>query len=454
MNFLVPINLNGNEIRNFAIQSLAADPASPVLGQMWYNSTSKVLKYKDATKIVTLNTFDIDALTGIMTPQDQDFLPLYNTGMGSNVKVSLSYFKAFLKTYFDTLYNGQVVAGTGLVFDGATLNHSNAIDAQTTSGIYKITYDAQGHITGATAVTASDITTLLGNTAVSRATADASGNVIDTTYAPLASPALTGTPTAPTATAGTSSTQIATTAFVADAIATALVSANKFMGTLNAQSTLESTDYKAGMNWIVGTAGTYAGQTCEVGDWVYCTANKGASYSASDFSVVQGNLTNTVTESSTNTSGHIIIGAGSRQIQDSGKSFETTITDDDTKVPTSEAVVDYAQPKDADLTAIAALSGTSGFLKKTAADTWALDTAVPHKYSVQNPALTPSGGTCTWTVTHGLGTRDVQVSVYEAASPYEEVMCDISHTSTSAVTITIVSSSNIAAGTYKAVVVG
>ena len=34
----------------------------------------------------------------------------------------------------------------------------------------------------------------------------------DTTRAPLASPALTGTPTAPTATAGTNSIQLATTA--------------------------------------------------------------------------------------------------------------------------------------------------------------------------------------------------------------------------------------------------
>lgn len=40
----------------------------------------------------------------------------------------------------------------------------------------------------------------------------------DTSRAPLASPALTGTPTAPTATAGTNSTQIATTAFVKAAI--------------------------------------------------------------------------------------------------------------------------------------------------------------------------------------------------------------------------------------------
>jgi hypothetical protein len=42
---------------------------------------------------------------------------------------------------------------------------------------------------------------------------------IDTSRAPLVSPALTGTPTAPTATAGTSTTQIATTAFTTTAIA-------------------------------------------------------------------------------------------------------------------------------------------------------------------------------------------------------------------------------------------
>lgn len=41
---------------------------------------------------------------------------------------------------------------------------------------------------------------------------------VSSTYAPKASPALTGNPTAPTASAGTSSTQIATTAFVTAAL--------------------------------------------------------------------------------------------------------------------------------------------------------------------------------------------------------------------------------------------
>ena len=46
------------------------------------------------------------------------------------------------------------------------------------------------------------------------------------------------------------------------------------------------------------------------------------------------------------------------------------------------------QPVDADLTAIAALAGTSGFLKKTAADTWSLDT---NTYLTSNQTITLSG---------------------------------------------------------------
>jgi len=51
--------------------------------------------------------------------------------------------------------------------------------------------------------------------------------------APLASPALTGTPTAPTATAGTSSTQLATTAFVAAAVAAVVNGSPGALDTLN-----------------------------------------------------------------------------------------------------------------------------------------------------------------------------------------------------------------------------
>lgn len=48
---------------------------------------------------------------------------------------------------------------------------------------------------------------------IAATTVQAALNELDTEKAPLASPALTGTPTAPTASAGTNTTQIATTAF-------------------------------------------------------------------------------------------------------------------------------------------------------------------------------------------------------------------------------------------------
>lgn len=61
--------------------------------------------------------------------------------------------------------------------------------------------------------------------------------------APLASPALTGTPTAPTATQGDNTTQIATTAFVktaCDAVSQALAAAFKFKGIVANLTELEA----------------------------------------------------------------------------------------------------------------------------------------------------------------------------------------------------------------------
>lgn len=48
-------------------------------------------------------------------------------------------------------------AGTGISISSATINHSNSVTAVTTAGLYKIKYDAQGHITGKSSVTANDL---------------------------------------------------------------------------------------------------------------------------------------------------------------------------------------------------------------------------------------------------------------------------------------------------------
>ena len=108
-----------------------------------------------------------------------------------------------------------------------------------------------------------------------------------TTLASDYSPTFTGTPKAPTASSGTNNTQIATTAFVADAVSTAVTGAVAYQGI--APTTFAPTDYKAGWYWIVGTAGTYCGQTCEAGDMIFCKTAASA-YSDANFDIVQTNL--------------------------------------------------------------------------------------------------------------------------------------------------------------------
>jgi hypothetical protein len=63
---------------------------------------------------------------------------------------------------------------------------------------------------------------------------------------------------------------------------------------------------------------------------------------------------------------------------------------------------------------------------------FALDTAI----AVRKYAASVGDGTATsYTVTHSLNTKDVTVAVYDNSSPYAEVICDVQHTSTSAITL-------------------
>ena len=56
------------------------------------------------------------------------------------------------------------------------------------------------------------------------------------------------------------------------------------------------------------------------------------------------------------------------------------------------------------------------------------------------------------TITHNLGTRDVIVTLYDNASPYAEVICDVQHTTTN--TITLLFSVAPTSNQYRVVVQG
>ncbi len=80
-----------------------------------------------------------------------------------------------------------------------------------------------------------------------------------------------------------------------------------------------------------------------------------------------------------------------------------------------------------------------------------------HKYTATNEAITASGGTFSWSIpktTHGIDSNAIIVQLYEVATG-AQVMADVTVDQTNYnVTITIVGTGTLAAGTYRAVLFG
>lgn len=117
----------------------------------------------------------------------------------------------------------------------------------------------------------------------------------------LTDAALTGRPTAPTAAPGTNTAQIATTQFVTNAISSGIAAADAmiFKGTLGTGGTIKAlpTTYKTGWTYRVVSAGTYAGQQCEIGDLVIAlTSRSGSENQDADWTVAQTNIDGAITE--------------------------------------------------------------------------------------------------------------------------------------------------------------
>ena len=96
--FLANLDLNQNELQNAVVQVLSANPSSPSTGQIYYNSTSNVLRYYDGTSWEDLaagsggetnqnafSTIAVDGEDDVVADSKTDTL---NFAAGSNVTIT------------------------------------------------------------------------------------------------------------------------------------------------------------------------------------------------------------------------------------------------------------------------------------------------------------------------------------------------------------------------------
>lgn len=86
-------------------------------------------------------------------------------------------------------------------------------------------------------------------------------------------------------------------------------------------------------------------------------------------------------------------------------------------------------------------------------DTWTLTNNGTSYHAIARKYAETLGASATsYTITHNLGTTDVTVQIFEAASPFAQVEADVKRTSSNVVTVDFAIAPN--AGEYKVVVVG
>jgi len=480
-NFLVDLNLNQNEVQNGVIQNLASNPSNPIKGQVYFNTTTNRFRCYNGT------TWD-------------------EMGTGGGTVTSVAIDNA---TNGGLSVSGSPITGAGTI----NIGHSNVLtNAQTTSGIYPIKIDKNGHITDYgtafdpstkqnslnenqlaavnSGITSAKVTTYDGYASQiagkqntiddledirSGAAAGATAVQPDdlNTYAPLASPALTGTPTAPTANAGTNTTQIATTAFVTNAIS-GITGTMVFKGTVGtggtAGTTLPTSNVKVGDTYKIITAGTYAEQTAKVGDlfiasattptWAYVpsgddtdvtqvTAGAGLNTTGPDSSTDGGSITTSGTLNLTKSG----VTAGTYQGLTVDKYGRVTGAQNMGYTTNTGTVTSVGLTNGGGLTISGGPITTSGNITVghsnsiTAQATQAVypiaidanghitgygsAQTILKKYSTN---ITGDASKTSFTITHSLGSRDVVIQVYDN-STYEEVMVDIVRATTTTATI-------------------
>ena len=422
------------ELRNFNFQNLSSAPTTNVYaGRFYFNTTDHTLYvYNGTTWVDALSQGDYTFQNGVEVVSGTRNVQL-NLATGANAgNVTLSADSNGLAAsapaaststagLIEIATDSEVTTGTAedLAVNPKQLATKVDANAAITAGAGTvISYDAKGLVTGSSEIgidsSSSDYLTF--NTSTHEIGAN-----VDTTVT-------------------TSSTNLVTSGAVASAIASAITGAMVYQGVWTATS---QTDYssitlpvKSGYYWLVSGSATIDGVEWNSGDLLVIKNDVAAG----------STLTNNDINKIDNTESADIVRLSATQTL-----TNKTVDADDNTISNLE--VDnfksgVVRTSTDGIRAVSSASDTDLVTEKAVAS--ALASRV---YTEQNSALTVSGGLCTWTVTHNLNNSNVSINVYEVSTG-DKVMYDCSITSVNVVTVKILSVSNIAADTYKVVVLG
>jgi len=395
--FLVSIDLNKNELLNARIQNLGSAPSNPVIGQIYYNSGDNVMYYYNGLA-------SPNGPWQSMSGSQEVIQDVIGTSVEGGVGLTRTYVDSTGITTID-LDNTAVTTGS--------------YGSQTK--IPTFTVDQQGRLTAAGQVdvaTELSITGDTGTTAISLLTEGLTVNGGEGIDVAVTNNAITiSGEDASTTNKGVASFDAAD--FNVNAGVVSVKDIN-----LDSQTT---GDYVA---TIVGTAneitvspnsGHNAAVTVGLPDNVEITGNL----------QVGGNLNVIGTVNSVNT---------------------TQINIEDNKVKLNSNFAG-TPTTDAGITVERGLETDVEILWNETSDKWTLtNNGTDYHVIARKYAETLGASATSYTITHNLGTTDVTVQIFEAASPFAQVEADVKRTSSNTVTVDFAIAPS--AGEYKVVVVG
>ena len=475
--FLTNIDLNSNELRNGVIHNLATDPGTGVAGQLYFNTVENTLKIYNgmgweavgSTEFIGDAVNDLlDSGTGISLNYNDaaNTLTIANTGVtsvsGTANEVLVSASAGSVTIGLPDSITADVTGDlTGNADTASTLETARAISlGGSLSG--SVSFDGSQNVTITADIVADSVALGTDTTGDYVAGASASGAGISVTGSGGEGSTLTIENTGVTSLSGTanevtvSASAGAITIGLPDDVTiggnlgvTGNLTVSGSVTTLNTETLLVEDNIVTLNSNVTGTPAANAGIEIERGDYTNTALFWDEADNLWKVSAV-GDNSDLPVKTTISLVGHTHVASD--------------VTDFDTAVDAE--IDDYLTGSDS-ISIIsgsidATLAASASYLTKVgglAVDKANLETALvadgfPRKYATGNTSLSSSGGVCTWTVTHNLGTKDVTVQVYEVAADYAQVEVDVQHTSTSAITIKINSASTISADTYRVVVIG